>query len=132
MFEAVKLVRKKALEAAKEKEIASLQERFSEKVSELLTKLSQVEVAKNEAGERARVAEETCARVTACHAGQERIGHMPIDPLAMTARAKAVEGSLRCVWSEDHMRIVFYADRPLTEAEFNAMVSVALPEFNRT
>lgn len=133
MFERMKLGRKKMAPVADQEEKIPVpnvptreqQERSGRSVSDLLTKLSDAE-------ERARVAEETCAQVVACHAGQERIGHMPINPEEMTARARTVEGSIRCVWSVDNRNIVFYADRVLTEAEFNAMVSVALPAFNRT
>ena len=77
-----------------------------------------------------KIAETECARITACHATRVRIGWIPIDPIEMTARIRAVEGSLRCEWDGD--KIVVYAGRVLTEAEFNAAVAAFMPQLNRT
>jgi hypothetical protein len=75
-------------------------------------------------------AETECARIAACHATRVRIGWIPIDPIEMTARIRAVEGSLRVEWDGD--KLVIYAGRPLTEAEFNAAVAAFMPQLNRT
>ena len=76
-----------------------------------------------------KIAETECARITACHATRVRIGWIPIDPIEMTARLRAVEGSLRCEW--DGSKIVIYAGRPLTEGEYNAAVAAFMPQLNR-
>ena len=77
-----------------------------------------------------KVAQAECDRLSSIHATRVRIGHIPIDPLAMTARARAVEGSIRCEWDGD--KLVFYAGKSLTEAEFNAMLAGVMPVFDRT
>ena len=84
------------------------------------------------ANERAMIAEAETARVCACHAGRVRVFVMPVDALEMTARARAVEGSLRCQWSADERAIICDSGRPLTEAEYNAVVAAICPVFNRT
>ena len=84
------------------------------------------------ANERAMIAEAETARVCACHAGRVRVFVMPVDALEMTARARAVEGSLRCQWSADERAIICDSGRPLTEAEYNAVVAAICPVCNRT
>ena len=87
--------------------------------------------ARAEAAERAcQVAEETCARVTMAHATRVRVGHIGVDPIGLTARLRAIEGSLRCEWDGD--KIVVYADHPLPEAQINAVVAAMTPQLNRT
>lgn len=112
-------------------------EELAANTKEAWARLNIVNAAKEEAesrivsaDERCKVAEAECARIMACHATRVRIGHIPIDPIEMTARARAVEGSIRCEW--DLEKIVVYAGRPLTEAEYNATVAAIFPTFNRT
>ena len=94
---------------------------------------SQAEAAEDQqkAAEAAcKIAETECARIMACHATRVRIGWIPIDPIEMTARIRAIEGSLRVEWDGD--KLVIYSGRPLTEAEFNAAVAAFMPQLNRT
>ena len=81
---------------------------------------------------RCKAAEAETARVCACHAGRVRVFVMPIDPLEMTARARAVEGSIRVQWSADERAVVCDSGRPLTEAEYNAVVAAVVPQLNKT
>ena len=78
------------------------------------------------------MAEAETARVVACHVGRVRIFVMPIDALEMTARARAVEGSVRVQWSADEKALVGDAAGPLTDAQYNAVVAAISPQFNRT
>ena len=84
------------------------------------------------ANERAMIAEAETARVCACHVGRVRIFVMPIDALEMTARARAVEGSVRVQWSADEKALVGDAGGSLTDAQYNAVVAAITPQFNRT
>ena len=86
---------------------------------------------KEEAVARIAAAEEMCARITACHATRVRIGSIPtFDAIEMTARVRVVEGSLRC--EADGAKIVAYGDRQISDAEWNALVAAATPQWNRT
>ena len=87
---------------------------------------------KDEAVARISAAEAECARVTACHVGRVRIFVMPVDALEMTARARAIEGSLRCQWSADERAVICDSGRPLSEAEYKAVVAAVMPQLNRT
>ena len=89
-------------------------------------------VEKDEAVARISAAEAECARVSACHVGRVRIFVMPVDALEMTARARAVEGSVRIQWSADEKALVGDAGGPLTDAQYNAVVAAICPVFNRT
>ena len=89
-----------------------------------------VKIVCAEARAKAQAADAECARITAMHATRIRLCHMPIDPIEMTARARAVEPSIRCEW--DGEKLVCYADRELTEAEFEGMVAAIMPRFDRT
>lgn len=88
------------------------------------------EADKDSAEQRANAAQAETARIVAAHATRIRICSFPCDPKAMTAKVRAVEGSLRCEWDGYH--VVCYGNRPLTEAEFNAVVAVMLPQMDRT
>jgi hypothetical protein len=101
-----------------------------EGIEEYKREIERMDEVVAEAERHCHEADARCARVTNAHATRVRIGAWPIDPLAMTARARSVEGSVRCEW--DLEKIVFYADRPLTEAEYNAVVAAAIPAFDRT
>mgnify|MGYP001619832895 CR=1 FL=1 len=89
-------------------------------------------VEKDDAVARMAAAEAECARIAACHVGRVRIFVMPIDALEMTARARAVEGSVRVQWSADEKALVGDAGGPLTDAQYNAVVAAIAPQFNRT
>ena len=88
-------------------------------------------VEKDDAVARIAAAEAECARITACHATRVRIGSIPtFDAIEMTARVRVVEGSLRC--EADGAKIVAYGDRQISDAEWNALVAAATPQWNRT
>ena len=141
MLERIAIVSKKKLLA----QVATHKEEVDELVGKLVDQLNsatrektslQVRIAMAEEGqltaqERARAAEEACARVTDCHSTRVRIGAIPIfDAIEMTARIRAVEGSLRC--ETDGKKIVAYGDRQITEAEWNALVEAATPQWDQT
>lgn len=79
-----------------------------------------------------KAAQTECDRLSACHAGRVRIFTLPIDAFEMTARARAVEGSIRVQWSADEKVLVGDSGRPLTDAEYQAVVAAIAPAFNRT
>ena len=89
-------------------------------------------VEKDDAVARMAAAEAECARIAACHVGRVRIFVMPIDALEMTARARAVVGSVRVQWSADEKALVGDAGGPVTDAQYNAVVAAIAPQFNRT
>ena len=84
------------------------------------------------AQERCKVAETETARIAACHVGRVRIFVMPIDALEMTARARAVEGSVRIQWSADEKALVGDAGGPLTDAQYQGVLAAIAPQFDRT
>ena len=141
MFERISLVRKKkvlVLEAEHEKDKDGFRSQLAEQLTRagrekisLQHRIAMVEEGLLDAQERTRVAEETCTRVTDCHSTRVRIGSIPIfDAIEMTARIRNVEGSLRC--ETDGKKIVAYGDRQITEAEWNALMETATPQWDRT
>ena len=90
------------------------------------------EAEKEAADIRCRAVEAECARVCACHAGRVRIFVMPLDPLEMTARARAVVGDVRIAWSADEKALVGDSGHPLTEGEYNGVVAAMMPRPDRT
>ena len=90
------------------------------------------EAEKEAADIRCRAVEAECARVCACHAGRVRIFVMPLDPLEMTARARAVVGDVRIAWSADEKALVGDSGRLLTDAEYNGVVAAIMPRPDRT
>ena len=94
--------------------------------------LAKMGVERDEAVARRAAAEAECARIAGCHVGRVRIFIMPIDALEMTARARAVEGSVRVQWSVDEKALVGDAAGPLTEAQYQGVIAAIAPQFNRT
>jgi hypothetical protein len=64
------------------------------------------------------------------HSEQVRVCSVTVDPIALTARLRAIEPTLRVEWDGD--RMVIYSQSSLTEAEYNAVVAAAIPDFDRT
>ena len=124
--EAERRERSEALALARQTALSDLGVAFNKKGQELREAQERTQAAEAAC----HVAEETCARVTAAHATRVRVGHIPFDPIAITARIRAIQGSLRAEWDGD--KLVIYADRPLTEPEFNAVVAAIVPRFDRT